>query len=152
MTTPNTMTCDTPTALRFLASAANASEAEWMLKAADDIERLAGIAAFSSPDMVKWLTDQVMQRENVIDAMKKAGMEQITKAFTERRWIPVTERLPEDNVDVLVRRKTDCGMRSVAAYRSSGRDCWTITDGDYSEFYDHSVTHWMPLPEPPEVK
>jgi hypothetical protein len=64
------------------------------------------------------------------------------------RWIPVGERLPEDNVDVLVRRKTDCGMRSVAAYRSSGRDCWTITDGDYSEFYDHSVTHWMPLPGP----
>ena len=36
----NTMICDTPTALRFFASAANKLEAELMRKAADEIERL----------------------------------------------------------------------------------------------------------------
>ena len=64
-------------------------------------------------------------------------------------WIPVTERFPADNVDVLVRRKTIAGMRTVVAYRCMGNDCWTLNDGDYDDFCDHSVTHWMPLPAPP---
>ena len=38
---PNTMDCDTPEALRFLASACERPiEDEWMRKAADEIERL----------------------------------------------------------------------------------------------------------------
>jgi hypothetical protein len=37
---PNSMQCDTPEALRFLASAAKAAEAHWMKAAADEIERL----------------------------------------------------------------------------------------------------------------
>ena len=38
---PNTMDCDTPEALRFLASACERPiEAEWMRKAAAEIERL----------------------------------------------------------------------------------------------------------------
>jgi hypothetical protein len=64
-------------------------------------------------------------------------------------WISVTERLPPDNVDVLVRRSTIVGMRTVVAYRCQGNDCWTLNDGDYDDFYDWSVTHWMPLPAPP---
>ena len=64
-------------------------------------------------------------------------------------WIPVTERLPPDNVDVLVRRKTIIGMRTVVAYRCPGNDCWTLNDGDYDDFHDWSVSHWMPLPAPP---
>ena len=34
------MQCDTPEALRFLASAAKTAEAHWMKAAADEIERL----------------------------------------------------------------------------------------------------------------
>lgn len=97
--------------------------------------------------LLAWLLGRI--RNGGDDAVRAAFEYALTVASS---WIPVQERWPEDNVDVLVRRQTACGMRSVAAYRSSGRDCWTITDGDYSEFYDHSVTHWMPLPEPPEVK
>lgn len=37
---PNTMDCDIPVALRFLASAAKEPDAHWMLAAADEIERL----------------------------------------------------------------------------------------------------------------
>ena len=78
------------------------------------------------------------------------------------RWIPVTERLPE-----IV--KTKRAWRNV--YRRSGRvlcaclqeDGKRLVKEGYMEFCNdypepswripgtiHSVTHWMPLPEPPK--
>jgi hypothetical protein len=36
----NSMTCDTPEALRFFATASEKAASEWMRKAADEIERL----------------------------------------------------------------------------------------------------------------
>lgn len=53
----------------------------------------------------------------------------------ERRWIPVTERLQESGVVVLVYGKFD-GV------------CVDYYDG-YAFCYC-CITHWMPLPEPPK--
>ena len=53
------------------------------------------------------------------------------------RWIPVTERLPEKHVFVLVRSKF-VKMRT-DFINNDGK--WYTTPG---------VTHWMPLPEPPK--
>lgn len=64
-----------------------------------------------------------------------------------RRWIPVEERLPEEGIEVLVsvdENSDDCGYH-VCLYRG----------GEYvrsESGYIFGVTHWMPLPEPPEVK
>ena len=58
------------------------------------------------------------------------------------RWIPVGERLPEEEQDVLV--FTNEGTH-VAALDEDG--VWCPSHGDGWMFPD--VTHWMPLPEPP---
>ena len=64
------------------------------------------------------------------------------------RWIPVTERLPERADEVLI------------AYREEYDD-WTeeyaVSTATYMPRagrwdYDHlKITHWMPLPEPPDL-
>ena len=60
------------------------------------------------------------------------------------RWISVEERLPEEDVNVLVRTKH--GMH-VAGLDEDG--LWNASHGDSWQFPE--PTHWMPLPSPPEV-
>ena len=70
------------------------------------------------------------------------------------RWIPVEERLPENGVPVLINYiASDDGK-----YHPDGTAVWT----DYGCFWWEGsledcdtevavpITHWMPLPEPPE--
>ena len=61
-------------------------------------------------------------------------------------WIPCSERLPDDNVDVLV--YDDCIL--IARYNSNEE----YTSGWMESFECYpltNATHWMPLPAPPEV-
>lgn len=62
-------------------------------------------------------------------------------------WIPCSERMPDDNVDVLV--YDDCIL--IARYNTYDKydigwmetfECYPLTN----------VTHWMPLPEIPKRK
>lgn len=59
----------------------------------------------------------------------------------ERRWIPVTERLPEYMEPVIVCRdegKVEQGYKDV-------KDWWKVYGTRTKR-----VTHWMPLPQPPK--
>ena len=66
----------------------------------------------------------------------------------ERRWIPVTERMPE------------IGQKCLIANREIVVRGWLRPDGVWktgvssdelwSKFSLHTPTHWMPLPEPPK--
>lgn len=60
------------------------------------------------------------------------------------QWISVEDRLPEKHgVWVLVFD----GLYVWIAYRNHVLDTWIVEGGSV-----RAVTHWMPLPEPPEVK
>ena len=71
---------------------------------------------------------------------KVREMPTVDAAAEKPRWIPVTERLPEEEVSVIAWEKQGF---SYVDYLSDG--VWTIADHNYGE-----VTHWVPLPEPPE--
>jgi hypothetical protein len=60
------------------------------------------------------------------------------------RWISVSERLPEEDVDVLVMTKHGMHVADLDEYGT-----WNASHGDSWQFPKPS--HWMPLPEPPEV-
>lgn len=59
------------------------------------------------------------------------------------RWIPVTEKIPPDQEEVLVLTMSKNSVRNV------DKGYWAI------DHFIHrgraEVTHWMPLPEPPET-
>ena len=86
--------------------------------------------------------------------MREKILFDITDAFTRARWIPVSERLPEHDSNVLVAAKRD-GEYVVKEMLfvdwsdppDPPRPEWS-DDWGGEEF--ENVTHWMPLPPPPK--
>ena len=69
----------------------------------------------------------------------------------ERRWIPVEARLPEDRSDVLVVAYWHERWGVYMGWCAPERAQWSVHIG-IGDRNDVAVTHWMPLPEPPEVE
>jgi hypothetical protein len=64
--------------------------------------------------------------------------------MTDNQWIPVGERLPEDDDPVLVSWRGY--MVGIAWFTKKGK--WRDIEGKFPE----TVTHWMPMPLPPEAQ
>ena len=89
------------------------------------------------------------EREELADGL-------IVNGVTVQEWIPATERLP-DNKEydwVLAQVVEDNGymhIPKVMEYRQQRNDWFEETYGWLSEHNGlFSVTHWMPMPQPPE--
>ena len=66
----------------------------------------------------------------------------------QNEWIPVTERLPEESCRCISVNKA--GIMFMMPY-SSRYKAFNATDDDEGDERKMSdITHWMPLPEPPE--
>lgn len=62
-----------------------------------------------------------------------------------KRWIPVTERLPEKDGMYLVH-----GEWSESGRKATDTCEFYVHDGYFRAAWNFDVTHWMPLPCPPE--
>ena len=82
--------------------------------------------------------------KDLLARIRNGSDESIIKALEELlpRWIPVSERLPEEDQNVVVH--TEDGTH-VAAIDEDG--VWYPSHGDGWMF--PIVSHWMPLPAPP---
>lgn len=82
----------------------------------------------------------------------------IANGVTIQRWIPVTERLPEDDLPKGSKAKR---IKVQVAYRTNGN--WVVRTQVRAKGYWYGepdkwdwikerdpITHWMPLPEPPK--
>ena len=94
--------------------------------------------------------DKQRCQENLLDKAAEA-IERLTAENTalreKQRWIPVTERLPERDVQVLGWYKDNPFSQyrpEVVAWNGNG---WVFV---YAHRYVTNVTHWMPLPKAPE--
>jgi Lar family restriction alleviation protein len=61
-------------------------------------------------------------------------------------WVSVSERLPEAGERVI-------GLFGGVPWEVywTGKK-WTRNEIDYEDWFDAKLTHWMPLPQPPEVQ
>ena len=68
------------------------------------------------------------------------------------KWIPVTERLPEIDADVLMYFADDDNMTAgFLVDVEEDTSMWSAySDGGYYTDCDYVPTHWMPMPEPPK--
>jgi hypothetical protein len=70
------------------------------------------------------------------------AMDSLTDAFLERRWIPASERLPDQHQEVI-------GWWGDTPQPHAGF-AWIDDNGVWNSDSDYpDPTHWMPLPEPP---
>lgn len=83
------------------------------------------------------------------------ALQMAVEALEKQQWIPVAERLPQKSGCYLVIRNFGLtGERDIAVFLYSeycfpGKNMFSRY-GTNDVFYNKSVTHWMPLPEPPE--
>ena len=111
-------------------------------KAADLIERLTAESADLRKE-IEWkgMVIALAQKEQAKAEAERDALRE------KQRWIPVTERLPERDVQVLGWYKDNPFSQyrpEVVAWNGNG---WVFV---YAQRYVTNVTHWMPLPKAPE--
>jgi len=124
--------------------------AEWNTRPIEDalnariaeLSQAVGLITTMKPTMV-------MDANHPLDMVREVG-EHVTARIAEleaaQRWIPVSERLPEPYTRVLACIKS--GYMEVDYMYSE-----PIVDVGSADFNSlDNVTHWMPLPQPPEVQ
>lgn len=102
------------------------------------------------------------RNEPVYDGSLSAAMDRISDlpaVIPEPRWIPVTEKLPEDDlpkgstakqIKVLVAyKRRNCSWVVRTQLRQKGR--WYGQPNEWDWSVSDPISHWMPLPEPPNV-
>ena len=87
-------------------------------------------------------------------SLRKYDYESIREVCTELlrrresdRWVPVSERLPEEDNSYLVIMADDNRPWSTCRIYNTSYKKWI---GFYDTDISGDVTHWRPLPEPPE--
>ncbi|EAV9187397.1 DUF551 domain-containing protein [Salmonella enterica] len=83
-------------------------------------------------------------------AMQSFGnSEQLNSPVTPDGWISCSERMPEDEQEVIVQNKF--GYRYVSYFDEHSGLFFNMPGGNQMNCIEHIlVTHWMPLPEPPQ--
>ncbi|WP_312738315.1 DUF551 domain-containing protein [Atlantibacter hermannii] len=97
-----------------------------------------------SEDIIRKLSGNTEQVEPVSDANKLGG------------WIPVSERMPDDDDFVYIWPRPDFGTElhvgQYCKFHKKGAGWYAqVNEQNYGiEWYPITVTHWMPLPAAPQ--
>lgn len=68
---------------------------------------------------------------------------------SKSEWISVDERLPENDTERVLVHLSDCSFTKPIGFNKLDTDRYV--DGKWVRWSKY-VTHWMPLPEPPQMK
>lgn len=120
----------------------------------------------SAESAVYWNSSDQGFIQKIADHLLANGIRMEPKQATSnenKRWIPVTERLPDEDGKFLVHRIIFGGVStmSVVGFARNGKkvheydlrkkkNVWYEYDSEVGYYAIDTVTHWMPLPEPPK--
>lgn len=123
-------------------------------------------------EAIKWMEETIQDAEGLLDkcspALKEEVLEQnevfkiaisalrSMQKTTKPGWISVKDRLPDDKKDgetvlAIVSGKLHKNITLCHALMTAGYfpgEGWVVNE--YPEWENPTITHWMPLPEPPE--
>lgn len=101
------------------------------------------------------------RRQALDESIRVMGL--LANGVTVQRWIPVAERLPEEDGEYLVwfGRNVFESYAEVRYFAKDGeavdkydlrheKNVWYYYDSEWGYVACRNVTHWMPLPEPPK--
>lgn len=115
----------------------------------DGLEWAAQLAEANHPQTGDWLYDDQIDLARAI--RKGPDMPTVqggNSPVTPDAWISCSERMPDDGQHVII--ICDGAFVLYAQYRD-GEFFDVVRDGDeFFETQSRNVTHWMPLPEPPQ--
>ena len=116
----------------------------------ETVERIASALSVSTSSLMPVVSSDI---EHLIDRCARYA-EEIAVAQERTRWIPVTERLPEDGDVVLCWYEYFRFGEYNRMYRTYGIGYYIngMWGGDVSSGRNTKVLAWMPLPAPPEVE
>ena len=103
----------------------------------------------AAADLIEQLQQELIDERYRHDRLQDfcvAQGEELSRLKEQQRWIPVTERLPEDGITVLTFDKRG-HVRDRALYTFRGGQRLFRPDGLAPGY---GVLYWMPLPEPPK--
>lgn len=114
----------------------------------DGLEWAAQLAEANHPQTGDWLYDDPVELARAIrkgpDMPEAAG----NSPVTPESWISCSERMPDDGQHVII--LCDGAFVLYAQYRD-GEFFDVVRNGEeFFETQSRNVTHWMPLPEPPQ--
>lgn len=111
-------------------------------------QKLAHVLSFTLREkgQKKAIEELLVYFSGIVERASKAES-RIAELEAERRWIPVSERLPDNWESVLTIDISKSTRDAVTAFYNPETSRWSTHSAG-----DLWVTHWMPLPEPPEVQ
>lgn len=106
----------------------------------EDIGKPGQVKAFLIYGPVKWIDPP----DNDFDRLLVRYQEE----YEKHRWIPCAERMPEEGQKVLLWfTNVSGGFCDLGKYMGGA-----FETEDFERVSVHAYSHWMPLPEGPEVK
>lgn len=97
-------------------------------------------------EAVSWIKYHINTTEYDDTDELKIALDMAIKALEQDKWIPVSERLPEDEQEILFSTKT--GRVHSGKYHDDDSANQWYSHKDKCRAWNNVVTAWMPLPEP----
>lgn len=103
-----------------------------------------------TPMPKEWIVSLDLNQTDEIKRHVEERVEKFGKEHLIYNWIKCSDRMPGESKDVLFIRKTWGSNKEICIGHYNSKMKWWQKGSGVID--NESVTHWMSLPEPPEVK